>query len=114
VRRAARCDDNQPEIVAEFRGLGASVAHTHMVGDGFADVVVGFRGINVLVEIKDSKKPPSARKLTPAEAKFHDEWRGAIVIIDHPGQCAALLEDMGNKVYPIERKPTMGRPPNDK
>jgi hypothetical protein len=110
ARRAAKIDSNQPEIVAMFRKLGASVAHTHMVGDGFGDVVVGFQGINVLVEIKDSEKPPSARKLTPAEAKFHDEWRGAIVIIDNTRQCAGLLEDMANKVYPIERKPTAGRP----
>jgi len=26
--------------------------------------------------VKDGDKPPSARALTPAEAKFHAEWPG--------------------------------------
>ena len=113
ARRAARSDANQTVIVAEFRGLGASVAHTHMVGEGFADVVVGYRGSNVLVEIKDSAKPPSERKLTTAQVKFHAEWKGAIVIVDRIGQCAGLLADMADRVYPIEARSTGGRKPND-
>lgn len=33
------------------------------------------------MEVKDGQKVPSARKLTPAEQKFFEEWRGGIVAI---------------------------------
>ena len=82
MRRFAKVDDNQPEIVKFFRDLGWTVAHTHMVGKGFVDIIVAKNGVNVLVEIKDEKKPPSARKLTPDEQKFHEEWKGLIRIIE--------------------------------
>jgi hypothetical protein len=80
--RAAKADDNQPEIVAAFRKLGCEVAHTHMVGKGFPDIVVksggAFSSVH-LVEIKDGAKPKSARKLTEAEAEFHETWPVEIV-----------------------------------
>lgn len=44
MRRAARVDANQKEIVRAWRQVGARVALTHMVGNGFPDAVVGFRG----------------------------------------------------------------------
>ena len=71
-----RTDANQPEIVKAFRDLGCSVRSIHMVGDGVPDLIVGIAGITLLVEIKDGKKPPSARQLTRAEALFHENWRG--------------------------------------
>ena len=73
--RAARTDTNQKAIVFALRRLGCSVKPTHMVGDGFPDIVVGFRNSNYLFEIKDPDKPPSARKLTPMENKFHIKWQ---------------------------------------
>ena len=81
MRRAGRVDANQPDIVRDLRQCGCSVAITSAVGDGFVDIVVGFRGINVLLEIKDGDKPPSKRKLTPAEADFHRDWKGQIAVV---------------------------------
>lgn len=49
MRRRARVDDNQAEIVKVLRQLGATVRPTHTVGDGFPDLVVGWRGKNYLV-----------------------------------------------------------------
>lgn len=81
MRRAARTDANQTEIVNALRGVGASVAVTSMLGDGFPDLTVGFRGENYLIEIKDGSKPPSKRKLTPDEKSFHNSWWGKIDIV---------------------------------
>lgn len=82
MRRAARIDDNQNEIVDALRSVGASVAITSMVGDGFPDLTVGFRDINYLIEIKDGSKPPSRRQLTRPEQVFHDSWWGRIDIVN--------------------------------
>lgn len=80
MRRAARVDDNQNEIVDALRAIGATVRVVTQ-GGGLPDLMVGFRGQTVLMEVKDGKKPPSARALTPAEQKFFDEWRGGLLIV---------------------------------
>lgn len=82
MRRAARVDANQAEIVAALRSAGASVYPTHALGKGFPDIVVGFRGVNYLMEIKDGSKPPSKRQLTPDEAEFHAAWAGTVHIVE--------------------------------
>ena len=61
-----------------------SVFDTAAVGKGFPDLVVGWRGLNFLVEIKDGDKPPSARKLTVDEQAFHDAWGGEVIVADNP------------------------------
>lgn len=80
-RRAARTDANQTAIVATLRGVGCSVFITSSLGGGFGDIVAGRHGVNYLLEIKDGSKPPSARKLTPDEQKFHDEWKGQVCVV---------------------------------
>jgi hypothetical protein len=89
-RSICRVDSNQPEIVAAFRALGYSVHHTHMVGDGFVDIVVGKQGQDALVEIKDGSKPPSQRRLTPDEARFHATWKGRVVVVETTDDVARL------------------------
>jgi Holliday junction resolvase len=80
--RAARTDHNQTEIVNALRKLGCSVAVTSALGKGFPDLVVGWRGRNYLLEIKDGKKTASKRKLTPDEQKFHDFWLGEVKVVE--------------------------------
>lgn len=79
--KAKRIDANQNQIVKLFRDLGASVHVLSHVGQGFPDIAVGVAGRTFLFEIKDGKKPPSARRLTADEKKFHEEWRGHVGII---------------------------------
>ena len=81
-RIAAKVDSNQGEIVRFLRSIGASVASIATVGTGVPDLIVGYRGVNYLVEVKDGSKPPSQRRLTPAEEKFHAEWRGTVHIVN--------------------------------
>lgn len=80
-RRAGRTDANQTAIVDALRKVGASVAITSGVGQGLPDLIVGWRGKNLLMELKDGDKPPSARKLTDAEQYFVDHWTGRPVVI---------------------------------
>ena len=92
MRRAAKVDANQSEIVAAFRKAGATVTPLHAVGQGCPDLLVGFRGVNYLVEVKDGAKPPSARKLTPDQVSWHDTWRGQVAVVKSAAEALALLE----------------------
>jgi hypothetical protein len=80
VRRAAKVDGNQAGIVRDLRLIpGCSVAVTSVVGDGFPDLVVGFRGFNFLVEIKDESQPKHRHELTEDQRAFHDAWKGQVL-----------------------------------
>lgn len=89
--RACRVDANQPEIVDEFRKLGCSVEPTHWYADGFPDCFVGVAGFNILVEIKNGKKPPSARKLTKFEAWWALTWQGQVIVVKNVEEVRALV-----------------------
>jgi hypothetical protein len=80
--KAKRVDDNQKELVRRMRLIpNLTVAHIHTIGQGVPDLLVGYRGKNYLFEVKDPTKRPSARKLTEAEEKFHQQWTGTIHVV---------------------------------
>jgi hypothetical protein len=81
MRRAARTDANQQEIVKGLRQLGCTVLDLSAVGCGCPDILVGRAGHNWLFEIKDGSKPPSARKLTMPEQAFFAMWRGNVQVV---------------------------------
>ena len=75
MTRFGRRDGNHTEIRQALRRVpGCRVFDTADVGSGFPDLVVGFMGVIRLLEVKDGSLPPSARKLTPDERKFHAAW----------------------------------------
>ena len=76
MRRAARVDENQSDIVAGLIYLGATVQLLHAVGQGCPDILVGWKGKNYLIEIKNPEKPKSDQKLTTDQVKWHKFWRG--------------------------------------
>jgi hypothetical protein len=75
MRTAARIDDNQPEIVKEFRRLGFSVLLISQLKN-CADILISRDMFTAIIEIKDGKKSPSQRRLTEGEQKFKDSWKG--------------------------------------
>lgn len=81
MRRAARVDDNQKEIVEAFRKLGWSVLIISQLKN-CCDIIVSKNGRTIAVEIKDGKKPPSAQKLTEGELKFKESWQGEYKIVN--------------------------------
>ncbi len=82
MQARAKVDGNQSQIVMQLRGLGLSVRSTAMVGQGFPDIIVGYRGRNFIFEIKDPAQPPSKRRLTPLEVIFAEEWKGQVDMIE--------------------------------
>jgi hypothetical protein len=91
TRRAAKVDGNHGEIVKVLRQCGASVQSLAQVGDGCPDILVGFRGQNLLLEIKDGSRPPSARKLTVDQVPWHAQWRGSVAVVHSVESAIAVL-----------------------
>lgn len=79
MRRLARVDCNHLDICHALRQQGASVRSTATIGMGFPKAVVGFRGFNYLIQIKDGTKK---WELTDDQEAFHSDWKGQIVIVD--------------------------------
>ena len=90
-----RVDENQKAIVADLRkGMPtASVAVTSDAGDGFPDLVVGWRGRTFLYEVKNPDKPPSKRSLTTAQELFHAAWKGHIKVVHSAVEIAADIAE---------------------
>jgi|TARA_R110000823_G_scaffold188054_5_gene320198 Holliday junction resolvase len=82
MRIRARVDANQKKIVSQLRETGCSVLHTHQLGKGAPDIIVGYNLKNYLVEIKDGDKPIGQQKLTPDEVKFQSEWKGNYYVVN--------------------------------
>lgn len=79
---AKRVDKNQSAIVAALRQAGCTVQVLSTVGKGCPDIAVGRHGRNYFLEIKDGSLPPSARKLTPDEARWHASWDGHAAVVE--------------------------------
>lgn len=106
MRRVARTDANQTEVVEALRAAGVSVLCLHQLGRGVPDLLVGTHRGNLLVELKDGSKPPSARKLTPDEARFFETWRGPRAVVASTAQAFEALEAHGLWRAP-ERAPVL-------
>ena len=76
MRRAAKVDRNQAEIVHALRQIGATVQHLHSLGRGCPDILVGYRGHNFLFELKVGKA-----KLTEKESEWHSTWKGQLATV---------------------------------
>lgn len=70
----SRVDANQRPIVLGLRKIGALVLHLHTIRHGAPDLLVLFRGVFYLMEIKTL-----TGKLTPDEITFHAIWPVHIV-----------------------------------
>ncbi len=92
--RRARVDGNHAAIVKRLRELGMSVANTSRLGEGFPDIVVGWRGVNGIFEIKDPARKPSERRLTDDEDKFHAAWKGQIDKVETAEEVEAIMQQM--------------------
>ncbi len=82
--KIARVDENQKQIVKFLRDKGVAVAITSGMGKGFPDLVCGYKGINILLELKDGNKPLSAQALTSEQRIWHFSWKGQVDVVNTP------------------------------
>lgn len=88
-----RQDSNHRLIREALRKAGWTVEDTSHVGGGFADLLCGKHGRLVMVEVKDGRKVPSKRRLTPEEQRFAAQWAAAgitVVVVETLEQALAL------------------------
>lgn len=93
MRRAAKIDANQGEIVKALRDAGWHVAITSSLGNGFPDLVVSKGGWMAYVEVKDGSRPPSERGLTDDQIKFRRECKGPYYVVMKAELGLTLLEN---------------------
>jgi Holliday junction resolvase len=81
-----RVDANQREVVDALRKFGCTVQCLHMVGKGCPDLLVGYQGMNILIEVKvgDAKQ-------TQAEKEWSETWKGDYSIARTPGHAIEIV-----------------------
>ena len=99
MRRRAKVDRNQAELVAELRARGWLWLDLSAVGGGCPDGIAVKGGRIVFCEIKDGNKPPSARKLTPAQVELHAVLKAKAVTVEIL-TCADDLSVLGRELRP--------------
>lgn len=87
MRRAARVDQGQDQIVSAMRAAGATV---WIIGLP-VDLLVGYAGRTALVEVKRDSKA----KFTKLQTEFMANWKGGTLArIDNPEAALRLLKVM--------------------
>jgi len=90
--RAAKIDANHEAVVTVLRAAGASVQSLAGVGKGVPDLLVGYKGQTLLMEIKDGFKAPSARLLNKDQLRWHGNWKGgALAVVDSPDAALRMI-----------------------
>lgn len=92
MRKRGRTDANQRGIVERLRDIpGVTVQVLSAVGGGCPDLLVAYRGLNLLLEVKDGSRPPSERRLTPEQEEWHRTWTGhRAVVTSFEQACEAI------------------------
>jgi hypothetical protein len=79
-------DTNQAAIAKFLRSNGAKVDSTTKMGGGFPDLLVTYRGLVAVVEVKQP-----GRKLRPDQVKWHNLRPGMVFIIHSEDEAGTLL-----------------------
>ena len=97
LRRAAQKDTNHNEIVAALTIAGVRVVELHRIGGGVPDLLCGYKGLTVLMEVKmpqsafvkggaEGKRMRRPDEYDPQfgftddERRFHASWTGQPIV----------------------------------
>ena len=75
LRHAKKRDTSERAIINALKQFGMDVIQI----DQPVDLIVGWRGVNYLAEVKTGKA-----KLRDGQAKFVETWRGQVVVLRNP------------------------------
>jgi hypothetical protein len=97
LRRNAKRDDSEPEIVEALQRAGASVQR--LSGKDIPDLLIGWRGSTLLMECKTPQPPPKRkRRKPPSDGRTDGQilwakwWRGSRVhVVTTPQEALAVL-----------------------
>lgn len=88
-RHAAHIDKAQPDIVKGLRERGCCVEVISK--KDFPDLLVGYCGVNVLLEVKSELEPTEGKdgylrkgkrgKLSSGQQDWHDAWSGQVATV---------------------------------
>jgi len=81
-----RVDNNQADLVAVARGIGATVTHLHTLGHGVPDLLISYQGKWFVVEVKSDDG-----ELTEDEQKWIIDQRAPVCIWHNANE---LLRDL--------------------
>jgi hypothetical protein len=91
MRQRAKIDENQPDIVKALQQIGCSVQSLAACGNGVPDLLVGYRGVNILLEVKDGAKTASRKKLTPDQLIWHALWSGQVAVVSTVDEAVSMV-----------------------
>lgn len=103
IRRAAKRDESEPDIVRALEAVGATVQR--LSADGVPDLLVGWRGQMWLLECKMPLTPRGAYQpgrnlrhkggrgdMTATQAAWWDAWKGPPpVVVRTPAEALAAI-----------------------
>lgn len=101
-----RVDINQPAIVKALEAVGASVLVTSDLGQGLPDLVVGFRLVNYLLEVKNPATSYGRRGLNPLQERWATLWTGSPVrVVRSTEEALCVVDAIGCREWQrIERE----------
>lgn len=91
MRIRGKVDRNHGEIVLALRQAGATVQSLADVGHGCPDLLVGFRGRNRLMEVKDGLLCPSRQRLSEDEQEWQARWEGECHVVHSVEEALEML-----------------------
>jgi hypothetical protein len=96
VRRRAKVDANQGEIVLALQTVGCSVLPLVQLGGGVPDLLVGHRGRNYLLEVKrpgvrGKKRGLYHQVVADRQQRWHDAWQGQADFVETVEQALAVV-----------------------
>ena len=90
---ARRVDANQAEIVEALRKAGATVQILSGVGHGCPDLLIGYHGRNILIEVKTA-----TGKITDDELAWITGWKGRAYVARSVEQVLEILNQIVQEV----------------
>ena len=86
MRRAAKVDSNQAEIIKALRDSGASVTSLHQVGQGVPDILVSHAGVWYLMELKTQKG-----SVNEIQNEWMQKQKAPVYVVRNPIQACEVI-----------------------